>query len=57
MKKPILFVVAAVILTSTAEEPDTPAESTVRRLDKAGCAVYVSQEYHDAVQPLRIVNV
>lgn len=40
---------AAVILTSTAEEPDTPASSTMRRLEKIGCKVYVSQDYHDAV--------
>ena len=39
---------AAIILTSTAEEPDTPANSTVRQLDKIGCLVYVSQEFHDA---------
>lgn len=39
---------AAIILTSTAEEPDTPAESTVRRLDRIGCKTYVSQEFHDA---------
>ena len=39
---------AAIILTSTAEEPDTPANSTVRQLDKIGCQVYVSQEFHDA---------
>ena len=39
---------AAVILTSTAEEPDTPATSTVKRLSKIGCEVYVSQEFHDA---------
>ncbi len=40
---------AAVILTSTAEEPDTPAESPLRRLDRIGCAVYVSQEARDAL--------
>ena len=40
---------AAVILTSTAEEPDTPADSTVKRLNKINCKIYVSQEYHDAV--------
>ena len=39
---------AAIILTSTAEEPDTPANSTVRQLDRIGCQVYVSQEFHDA---------
>ena len=40
---------AAVILTSTAEEPDTPASSTVKRLAKIGCDIYVSQEFQDAV--------
>lgn len=40
---------AAIILTSTAEEPDTPASSTIRRLEKIGCKVYVSQDCHDAV--------
>ena len=40
---------AAVILTSTAEEPDTPAASTVKRLNNIGCKTYVSQEFHDAV--------
>ena len=40
---------AAVILTSTSEEPDTPAGSTIKRLQKVGCEVYVSQDYHDAI--------
>ena len=40
---------AAVIFTSTVEEPDTPAASTIKRLDKIGCAVYVSQEWRDAL--------
>ena len=39
---------AAIILTSTAEEPDTPANSTIKRMIKIGCDVYVSQEFHDA---------
>lgn len=40
---------AAVILTSTFEEADTPAASTLRRLENAGCAVYVSQDAQDAL--------
>ncbi len=40
---------AAVISTSTAEEPDTPAPSTLRKLENAGCAVYVTQDFRDAV--------
>lgn len=40
---------AAVISTSTAEEPDTPAESTLLKLKDAGCDVYVTQDFHDAV--------
>ena len=40
---------AAVISTSTAEEPDTPAPSTLLKLKNAGCAVYVTQDFHDAV--------
>ncbi len=40
---------AAVIFTSTDEEPDTPAASTLRRMENAGCTVYVSQEWHDAL--------
>ncbi len=43
---------AAVILTSTAEEPDTPAPKVLEQLEKAGCSVYVSQDWQDA---LRIV--
>lgn len=41
---------AAVILTSTQEEPDTPASSTLKRLKKVNCEVYVSQDWHDALQ-------
>ena len=40
---------AAVIFTSTQEEPDTPAASTIKRLDKVNCKVYVSQEWQDAL--------
>ena len=40
---------AAVISTSTAEEPDTPAPSTLLKLKNAGCAVYVTQDCHDAI--------
>ena len=39
---------AAVILTSTYEEPDTPAPSVLSMLKDAGCAVYVSQDFQDA---------
>lgn len=39
----------ALILTSTQEEPDTPAASTVKRLQDIGCAVHVSQQYSDAM--------
>lgn len=41
---------AALILTSTQEEPDTPASSTLKRLKAVGCAVYVSQDARDAWQ-------
>lgn len=41
---------AAVILTSTQEEPDTPAPETLRRLAAAGCPVYVSQDGKDALE-------
>ncbi|MBQ9264845.1 MAG: MBL fold metallo-hydrolase [Clostridia bacterium] len=41
---------AALILTSTQEEIDTPARSTLSRLSATGCAIYVSQEAHDAWQ-------
>lgn len=40
---------AAVIFTSTQEEPDTPAASTIKRLDKVNCKVYVSQDWQDAL--------
>ena len=40
---------AAVIFTSTDEEPDTPASSTLKRLNQSGCQVYVSQEWQDAL--------
>ena len=40
---------AAVISTSTAEEADTPAESTLMKLQNAGCETFVTQDYHDAV--------
>ncbi len=39
----------ALILTNSQEEPDTPDASTVKRLQKAGCEIYVSQEYSDAL--------
>ena len=40
---------AAVILTSTYEEPDTPASSVLSMLIGAGCAAYVSQDFNDAI--------
>ena len=40
---------AAVIFTSTREEPDTPAPSALKRLNNMGCAVYVTQDFHDAL--------
>lgn len=40
---------AAVILTSTLEETDTPARSTLNRLSSVGCQTYVSQDMQDAV--------
>ena len=40
---------AAVILTSTVEEMDTPDPSTLRRLAAVGSAVYVSQDAEDAL--------
>lgn len=40
----------AVICTDSREEPDTPAASTLTRLKKAGAAVYVTQNAHDAWQ-------
>ena len=39
----------AIILTDSREEPDTPASSTLKRLDEIGCAVYISQDFHDAL--------
>ena len=39
----------AVISTSTAQEPDTPAPSTLHKLKEIGCAAYVTQDFHDAV--------
>ena len=40
---------AAVILTDCREEPDTPAASTLKRLDEVGCKTYISQDFHDAM--------
>ena len=40
---------AAVILTSTQEEWDTPAHKVLTRLSAVGCSVAVSQDYHDAI--------
>ena len=40
----------ALISTSTLEEPDTPAKSTLKRLNGCGCAVYVTQDASDAWQ-------
>lgn len=40
---------AALIFTSTPEETDTPSPSLIRRLLKRQCAVFVTQEYSDAV--------
>ena len=40
----------ALISTSTLEEPDTPAKSTLKRLNSFGCAVYVTQDASDAWQ-------
>lgn len=39
----------SLILTSTQEEPDTPASSTLKRLAAAGSKVYISQEMDDAM--------
>ena len=36
---------AALICTSTAQEPDTPASSILKRYSKAGADVYVTQDY------------
>lgn len=40
----------AVICTSSAEEKDTPAKDTLRRLASVGCAAYVTQDAPDAVR-------
>ena len=40
----------AVILTDSREEPDTPASSTLKRLDNVGCASYISQDFSDALE-------
>ena len=39
----------AVILTDSREEPDTPAASTLKRLNDVGCSAYISQDFHDAL--------
>ncbi len=39
----------AVISTHSAEEPDTPAGSTLKRLAAAGCEVWVTQDVSDAL--------
>lgn len=41
---------AAVILTDTRQEPDTPAPSVLKMLTQAGCRTVVSQDVHDAVR-------
>ena len=40
---------AAIILTDSREEPDTPAVSTLKRLDSVGCKSYISQDFSDAL--------
>lgn len=40
----------AVILTDSREEPDTPASSTLKRLDNVGCVPYISQDFSDALE-------
>ena len=40
---------AAVISTSTAEEADTPAESTLLKLNSAACETFVTQDFRDAL--------
>ena len=40
----------AVILTDSREEPDTPASSTLKRLDNVGCVSYISQDFSDALE-------
>jgi competence protein ComEC len=39
----------AVILTDSREEPDTPASSTLKRLDNVDCVSYISQDFSDAL--------
>ena len=39
----------SLIMTNSQEEPDTPASSTIKRLNAVGSAVYVSQDAHDAM--------
>lgn len=39
---------ASLILTSTLEENDTPAQAVLTRLTAAGSRIYVSQDAHDA---------
>lgn len=39
----------AIILTDSREEPDTPAASTLKRLNNIGCSAYISQDFHDAL--------
>ncbi len=41
---------AALICTSTAQEPDTPAPSVIKRYARAGAEVYVTQEYAQGVE-------
>ena len=40
---------AAIILTNSREEQDTPAASTLTRLAAVGCKTYVSQDFQDAI--------
>lgn len=40
---------ATLISTCTAQEPETPAPSTLQRLRAIGCAAYVTQDFRDAV--------
>ncbi len=39
----------SLIMTNSWEETDTPANSTIKRLNAVGSAVYVSQNAHDAI--------
>ena len=41
---------AALICTSTAQEPDTPASSILKRYSRAGAEVYVTQDYEWGVE-------